>query len=198
MSSKFVLYVKVPAAGLNLSTLADESTWPVIIAPQRVTSAALGDQVSLVCDASGYPSPDITWHRNNASMPDDYTVIDGDLLISWARPEDTGTYVCSAANEYGTTYIPVELSVGALIPYFTQTLESYISYPPSNDVYLDFDVLLSVKPESTEGMVLNNGQFNDGGSDFVCFGFSEGYPEFRFDVGSGPAVIRGNKTLDLK
>ena len=47
------------------------------------------------------------------------------------------------------------------------------------------------------GMVLYNGQFNDGGGDFVCFGLSEGYPEFRFDVGSGPAVIRGNKTLDL-
>ena len=46
-------------------------------------------------------------------------------------------------------------------------------------------------------MVLYNGQFNDGGGDFVCFGLSEGYPEFRFDVGSGPAVIRGNRTLDL-
>ena len=46
-------------------------------------------------------------------------------------------------------------------------------------------------------MVLYNGQFDDGGGDFVCFGLSEGYPEFRFDVGSGPAVIRGNRTLDL-
>ena len=46
------------------------SARPVISAPQRVTSAALGDQVSLVCDASGYPSPDITWHRKDASMPE--------------------------------------------------------------------------------------------------------------------------------
>ena len=45
----------------------------------------------------------------------DYTVIDGDLLISRVRPEDAGTYVCSAANEYGTTDIPVELSVGGML-----------------------------------------------------------------------------------
>ena len=42
----------------------------------------------------------------------DYTVIDGDLLISRLRPEDAGTYVCSATNEYGQTDIPVELNVG--------------------------------------------------------------------------------------
>jgi len=47
------------------------------------------------------------------------------------------------------------------------------------------------------GMVLYNGQYEDGGGDFVCFGLNEGYPEFRFDVGSGPAIIRGNKTLTL-
>jgi len=47
------------------------------------------------------------------------------------------------------------------------------------------------------GMVLYNGQFEDGGGDFVCFGLNEGYPVFKFDVGSGPAVIRGNDTLPL-
>ena len=46
-------------------------------------------------------------------------------------------------------------------------------------------------------MILYNGQFEDGGGDFVCFGLKEGYPEFRFDVGSGPAIIRGNNTLPL-
>ena len=39
-------------------------------------------------------------------------MIDGDLLISRIRPEDAGTYVCSATNEYGQTDIPVELNVG--------------------------------------------------------------------------------------
>ncbi|KAL4221169.1 Basement membrane-specific heparan sulfate proteoglycan core protein [Mactra antiquata] len=130
-------------------------------------------------------------------MPSDYNIVDGDLVINRVRQEDAGTYVCHAENQYGKTDTPVNLNVGALVPYFKQDPNSYMAYTPLNDVYLDFDILLSLKPESTEGMVLYNGQYKDGGGDFVCFGLNEGYPEFRFDVGSGPAIIRGNQTLGL-
>ncbi|XP_060600902.1 basement membrane-specific heparan sulfate proteoglycan core protein-like [Ruditapes philippinarum] len=169
---------------------------PYISAPSAST-AALGDRAKLVCDATGYPSPDITWFRKEGKMPSDYRIFDGDLLINRVRPEDAGTYVCHAANKHGVTDSPVNLYVTDLVPYFSQNPNSYISYPAINDVYLDFDILLLLKPESTEGMVLYNGQFEDGGGDFVCFGLNEGYPEFRFDVGSGPAIIRGNNTLPL-
>jgi hypothetical protein len=72
-------------------------------------------------------------------------------LINRVRPEDAGTYVCHAENEYGGTDSPVNLNVNDLVPYFSQNPNSYISYPAMNDVYLDFDILLSLKPESTEG-----------------------------------------------
>ncbi|XP_060586623.1 basement membrane-specific heparan sulfate proteoglycan core protein-like isoform X4 [Ruditapes philippinarum] len=186
ITSKVILYVKVN----------NQYSQPYISAPSAST-AALGDSAKLVCDATGYPSPDITWFRKEGEMPSDYRIVDGDLLINRVRPEDAGTYVCHAENEYGGTDSPVNLNVNDLVPYFSQNPNSYISYPAMNDVYLDFDILLSLKPESTEGMVLYNGQFEDGGGDFVCFGLNEGYPEFRFDVGSGPAIIRGNKTLPL-
>jgi len=39
-----------------------------VSAPSSQT-AALGDSVSLVCDARGYPSPDITWYRKDGDMP---------------------------------------------------------------------------------------------------------------------------------
>lgn len=81
----------------------------------------------------------------------DYTIVDGDLVISRVRPEDAGTYVCHAENENGRSDTPVSLSVGDLVPRFQQDPKSYISYQPMNDVYLDFDILLSLKPESTEG-----------------------------------------------
>ncbi|XP_052760298.1 basement membrane-specific heparan sulfate proteoglycan core protein-like isoform X2 [Mya arenaria] len=169
---------------------------PRVTAPTNMR-AALGESVSLVCDAQGFPAPAITWYRKDGEMPDDYQIVDGDLKISRVRPEDAGMYYCHAQNEHGDSDSPVNLNVGALVPRFTQDPKSYIAYPPLNDVYLDFDILLSLKPESTEGMVLYNGQFEDGGGDFVCFGLNEGYPEFKFDVGSGPAVIRGNNTLGL-
>ena len=83
----------------------------------------------------------------------DYTIVDGDLLISRVRPEDAGTYVCHAENENGRTDTPVSLNVGDLVPRFTQNPNSYMSYQPMNDVYLDFDILLSLRPESTEGII---------------------------------------------
>ena len=66
-----------------------------------------------------------------------------------------------------------------------------------NDVYLNFDVLLSFRPEATDGLMLYNGQNNQGSGDFMCFGLRGAYPEFRFDVGSGPAIIRGQRPLQL-
>ena len=41
------------------------------------------------------------------------------------------------------------------------------------------------------GLILYNGEARGGGGDFVSIGLRNGIPEFRFDMGSGPAVIRG-------
>ena len=35
------------------------------------------------------------------------------------------------------------------------------------------------------------------GGDFVSFGINDGFAEFRFDVGSGPAVLKSLKRLKL-
>lgn len=42
---------------------------PLVTAPP-VHTAALGDSVSMVCDARGYPAPDITWFRKDGEMPE--------------------------------------------------------------------------------------------------------------------------------
>ena len=88
------------------------------------------------------------------------------------------------------------------MPYFPQNPSSYMSFQPLRDVYLDLDILLSFRPEATDGVLLYNGQYRnelqDGrDGDFVCFGLNGAYPEFRFDVGSGPAIIRGQNPLEL-
>ena len=75
-------------------------------------------------------------------------------MISRVRPEDAGTYVCHAENEYGRTDTPVSLNVGDMVPYFQQDPKSYMVFDGLNDVYLKFDILLSLKPESTEGIYL--------------------------------------------
>ena len=39
------------------------------------------------------------------------------------------------------------------------------------------------------GLMMYNGQQNDGEGDFMCVGMRDSAVEMRFDVGSGPAVI---------
>ncbi|GFR88704.1 basement membrane-specific heparan sulfate proteoglycan core protein [Elysia marginata] len=72
-----------------------------------------------------------------------------------------------------------------------------MKFRPLNNVYNDLDIEMSFKPESTSGLLLYNGQYSQQPGDFVCFGMEDSYPEFRFDNGAGPAVIKGNKQLEL-
>ncbi|WAR15210.1 hypothetical protein MAR_005315, partial [Mya arenaria] len=43
-------------------------TEPRVTAPTNMR-AALGESVSLVCDAQGFPAPAITWYRKDGEMP---------------------------------------------------------------------------------------------------------------------------------
>lgn len=44
-----------------------------------------------------------------------------------------------------------------------------------------------------------NGQdtTGSGGGDFVSLGLQDGFPEFKFNIGSGPMTIKGTKPLEL-
>lgn len=46
-------------------------------------------------------------------------------------------------------------------------------------------------------MILYNGQQAGGSGDFISFGLNKGIPEFRFDVGAGPAIIQGDRPIDM-
>ena len=42
----------------------------------------------------------------------------------------------------------------------------------------------------SNGLIFYNGQKTDGKGDFISLSLSDGYLEFRYDLGKGPAVIR--------
>jgi len=46
-------------------------------------------------------------------------------------------------------------------------------------------------------LILYNGQKSDGSGDFFSFGLRDGIPEFRFDVGSGAAIIKATEPVTL-
>uniref|UniRef100_A0A674DDM1 Heparan sulfate proteoglycan 2 n=1 Tax=Salmo trutta TaxID=8032 RepID=A0A674DDM1_SALTR len=86
------------------------------VTPQGPVRVRVGDPINLECQASGEPRPSVTWHRlDNARKT---MLMFGCNTFLLARPEDSGTYVCAARNNEGTTETRVEVIVdgGAQVP----------------------------------------------------------------------------------
>nr|KAG5704759.1 hypothetical protein BaRGS_005215 [Batillaria attramentaria] len=142
-------------------------------------------------------APNIRWDKEGGELPPQHQIRNGVLVLYNIQAEDEGRYICTATSDIGTNRDYAYLRVSTLVPYFPQNPTSYMTFAPLRDVYLDLDILLSFRPEATDGMLLYNGQYTEDRGDFVCFGLNGAYPEFRFDVGSGPAIIRGQNPLEL-
>ncbi|CAN9515659.1 unnamed protein product [Ophioblennius macclurei] len=90
------------------------------VGPVRVR---VGQPINLECQAAGEPRPSVSWHRldnNRKTMLSSPVPMESNAVmqILVARPEDSGTYVCSARNLEGTTETKVEVFVegGAQLP----------------------------------------------------------------------------------
>jgi len=84
--------------------------------PDDVTVTA-GNNVILVCEVGGDPTPTLMWHREDGKMPVGRTSVkDGELRIQEATPADEGVYVCQAENKAGSISVGASLAVhGSLI-----------------------------------------------------------------------------------
>ncbi|XP_033097920.1 basement membrane-specific heparan sulfate proteoglycan core protein-like [Anneissia japonica] len=167
----------------------------VIQPPSRTT--AVGSVVVFTCLATGYPSPRISWRKLNGDLPANRVISRGVLTINNVVKEDSGTYVCTANNTQGAVEYTAELYIGGFVPYFQQMPLSYIEYPRLSKAYEEFEIDISFKPESPNGMLLYNGQKTDGSGDFFSFGLFGGHAEFRFELGGGVAIIRSEEPLEL-
>lgn len=76
-----------------------------------------GESVTLECHISGYPSPTVTWYREDyqieSSIDFQITFQSGiaRLMIREAFAEDSGRFTCSAVNEAGTVSTSCYLAV---------------------------------------------------------------------------------------
>ena len=82
----------------------------------------LGSNVTLPCQADGFPEPQISWFRGSAEIARDESSSDepsrsvqlaesDDLLLTVINLEDEGLYTCRAFNNFGTVSATAQLTV---------------------------------------------------------------------------------------
>ena len=69
-----------------------------------------------------------------------------------------------------------------------QSYLRYVGLGETGLIWLELEVVF--KSTSDEGLILYNGDRNDGQGDFMAVFMNQGYLEFAFDVGNGIAVAR--------
>ncbi|KAG8188529.1 hypothetical protein JTE90_004764 [Oedothorax gibbosus] len=155
-----------------------------------------GSTVLMDCKTTLDPPVAYTWYKQGGILPVDATTSGGQLTIPDVKGEDAGTYICTAKSHVGVIDVPTILIVTGVVPYFTQTPLSYMRMPTLSEAYLTFEVEIAFKPESMNGLLLYNGQKAEQG-DFIALILNNGYVEFRFELGSGPAIIRSNEPVQM-
>ncbi|XP_063973121.1 lachesin [Diachasmimorpha longicaudata] len=131
--------------------ISDNSTRAIVVSEN--------EPVELYCYAGGFPTPRISWIRENrAVLPTGGSIYRGNVLkITSIRKEDRGTYYCVAENEVGRAdrrNINVEVEFAPVItaprPHLQQALqydmdlECHVeAYPPPAISWLKDDMVLS-------------------------------------------------------
>ncbi|KAJ8258762.1 hypothetical protein COCON_G00177740 [Conger conger] len=171
---------------------------PQITAQPEVKDVTLGSTAVFPCLATGYPVPEVKWSKMDEDLPSKAVEEGNVLTIPDATAEDMGMYVCTASNKQGKVQAFSTLRVHErVVPYFTQTPLSYLTLPTIKNSYKAFNIKITFRPDTTDGMMVYNGQRKTTGADFISLGLVGGRPEFRFDVGSGMATIRYPTPLKL-
>ncbi|XP_031421932.1 basement membrane-specific heparan sulfate proteoglycan core protein isoform X9 [Clupea harengus] len=170
---------------------------PQIAAQPETKEVTVGSDAVLPCVATGYPTPQITWSKVDTELPGKCFQEGHALTVPSVKHEDSGTYICTAANKQGKVQAFTNLTVHErVMPHFTQEPLSYLTLPTIKNAYKSFSIKITFRPDNVDGlllyagMILYNGQKRTTGADFISLGLVGGRPEFRFDVGSGMATIR--------
>ena len=101
---------------------------PNIEAPVDNTTTVIDERINITipCEATGYPSPTVVWSRTNGVLRDRVSVSDSvsvptgngnvtrvsvNLTITSISREDTGVYICLASNYIGSDNSNVSIIV---------------------------------------------------------------------------------------
>ncbi|XP_050052982.1 basement membrane-specific heparan sulfate proteoglycan core protein-like isoform X1 [Aphis gossypii] len=156
--------------------------------------APYGKSVVVECNTDLSMPVEYSWAKFGPQMEPIYDR--RNLTLYNVTEKSAGLYLCTASNEMVRIDIPTVLVVTGIVPSFRGT-DSYLAFPTLLNTYLELNIEVHFKPEMNDGLILYNGQKPGGSGDFFSFGLRDGVPEFRFDVGSGAAIIKATEPVTL-
>ncbi|XP_022603168.1 hemicentin-1 [Seriola dumerili] len=115
--------VAVNAAGTSSGKISlDVGAAPKFIQDPSDVAADIGSNVSLLCNAQGYPEPKVTWRRqdglplfNRSRTHGTVTQSRGGLHITNLWVEDEAVYICDAQNHFGRIESQASITVTGLV-----------------------------------------------------------------------------------
>lgn len=84
---------------------------PEVVVESISQTVVEGERVEFHCNASGIPTPSITWERLGSDLPNGALDRNGLLVIPSAGPGDAGEYICKAINSEGLDRAKAQLEV---------------------------------------------------------------------------------------
>ncbi|KAL7836080.1 hypothetical protein AOLI_G00273640 [Acnodon oligacanthus] len=143
------------------------------------------------------------WPRGNAlsgadigecsnSVCEEVTCTNGGVCF----PTRADSYICLCPLGYRGVHC--EESFLLALPQFNESLQSYASapWPQSSHTYLSFmEFEIIFQPTNQDGTLLYSD--DTASQDFLSINLVGGYVEFRFDCGSGSAVIRSEEPVSM-
>lgn len=99
---------------ISWSVSFPSSVPPLISSQIKSYVVALDASITLLCQAEGHPSPEVTWHKDGQLVTESVrqrVLNSGSLQIAFAQPSDTGRYTCTAINVAGSNSLELSLTV---------------------------------------------------------------------------------------
>ncbi|KAH0618306.1 hypothetical protein JD844_017377 [Phrynosoma platyrhinos] len=126
------------AAGFAHRHVALHVQVPPTVRPHPEEYVVVMDKpVTLLCEAGGYPAPEIAWHKDGQQVTESMRqriLSTGSLQIAFAHPSDTGRYTCTATNVAGSSSSNMELTV--LVPPKIRSAKDHYSVVENSQVLL--------------------------------------------------------------
>ncbi|NXY23196.1 MXRA5 protein, partial [Atrichornis clamosus] len=116
----------------------------ILLSRYRDVTVYFGETIAMECQASGTPSPLISWIFPDRKILQTVTTTENRIMlhenrtlsIKQATFSDRGVYKCVASNAAGADSIAVRLHIAALPPIIQQEKQENVSLPLGSSIYI--------------------------------------------------------------